>query len=89
MHSGQYTTHAVYIHVCNQGIYQGKSIVHTQLKGRICNYILVSFLHLPQQGETSASGLLALPYDIKIGGFITKNTLSQYEHDYHIISTSK
>ena len=50
MRSGQETIHAIYIHVCNQGIYQGKSILHTELKGRICKYILASFLHIPQQG---------------------------------------
>ena len=83
MCSGQQTIHAIYIHVCNQGIYQGKSILHTKLKGRICKYILVSFLHIPQQRLTSASVLLALPYNVKIEG------LSQevYYHNMSIIIT--
>ena len=50
MHSGQYTIHAIYIHVFIQGMNQGKPILNTDLKGRICKYIPVSFLHIPQQG---------------------------------------
>ena len=48
MHTDQQTIHAIYIHVCNQDMYQGKSILHTKLKGRICKYILASFLHISQ-----------------------------------------
>ena len=39
--------------------------------------------------ETSASDLHALPYDIKIGVSITRNTLSHYKHGSHIKYISK
>ena len=80
MHSGQFTIHAIYIHVCNQGIYQGKSILHAQLKDRICKYILVSFLHIPQQGKQVQVAYLHFLIILKL------EDLSQEVH-YHNMST--
>ena len=83
MCSGQKTIHAIYKHVFNQGINQGKSLLHTKLKGRICKYILVSFLYIHNRGKQIQVSYLHYLMMLKL------KDLSQevYYHNMSIIIT--